>query len=81
MKAKDTVMSREQKLEHYSPRVDKWVGGRIDKLLQEQAEISFKAGIKEIVDWMNQYCEETYSHNDRDNFYHIKIHSKEWQTP
>ena len=43
MKAKDTVMKVSPSLE-----------GTTTDLLEEQAEISFKAGIKEVVEWIRQ---------------------------
>jgi len=47
MKAKDTVMKKQ------------WMSREVkesqERLMLEQAEISFKAGRKEVVDWVNEY--------------------------
>ena len=58
MKAKDTVMNREQRLKAHKDKdgypfdPDKEFYTR---LLSKQAQISFKAGIKEVVEWIGIY--------------------------
>ena len=44
MKAEDTVMDTNDKRYHSST---------LEEMLYEQAEISFKAGIKEVVEWVS----------------------------
>ena len=51
MEAKDTVMSDEQ-LNRIWNVLHKQVGNRLGYIAQAQAEISFKAGIKEVVEWI-----------------------------
>lgn len=63
MKAKDTVMSQEQQLiafkKGYNHREGyNWYKGR-QKLAEAQAGISFTAGAKEVVEFINQYPNES----------------------
>jgi len=59
---KDTVMDYEQKKSHggYNPLVQAYVTG-IDiafiqqSLCEAQAEISFKAGLREVVEWIKEH--------------------------
>ena len=52
---KDTVMSDEQ-LNRIWNVIHKQVGNRLGYIAQAQAEISFKAGIKEVVKWLQEYA-------------------------
>ena len=67
MKAEDTVMKK------------KWMNKQVqidqDNLLLEQAEISFKAGIKEVVETIN-YKPGIYSFTVNPNLWQSKL--KEW---
>ena len=61
MEAKDTyIMESKNKLMvltcHDDLSRELWV----DALISEQAEISFKAGIKELVDWVEEHGEKIY---------------------
>ena len=38
-----------------------------------------KAGIEEVIDWMNQYCENIYS-DKVTTTYKLEIPKKDWQT-
>jgi len=54
MTAKDTVMNVITKSQfHYTPQeIPRW---NIEGMLECQAEVSFEAGIKEVVEWIEQY--------------------------
>ena len=55
MEAKDTVMNREQLKKLYAVWVNLAIQGTpnfIDYSQHHQAKISFKAGIKEVVEWI-----------------------------
>jgi len=87
MKAKDTVMNEDQ-IDWYS--LAKNGVGRytydaefLDNILKAQAEISFKAGIKTVVEWIMQpeniieiagVCTKTHWINDKT----LKAKIKEW---
>jgi len=49
MEAKDTVMGKTQRDNLFYQGI-----GTLEGVCQMQAEISFKAGRKEVVDWLNQ---------------------------
>ncbi len=83
MKAKDTVMKKEQAREIVS------VGDQIEDILQvpidklaavckAQAEISFKAGIKEVVEWIKASGDASLynQHGDYTDDWQAKL--KEW---
>jgi len=60
MEAKDTVMSDEQ-IAQYMNTPEAHAGGDdcywdLDGIVQAQAEISFKAGIREVVDFAEETC-------------------------
>ena len=61
MKAKDTIMS-DKELSHFgADNIPMPEGGQtlflnITLVLEKQAEISFKAGIKEVVEWLQEYA-------------------------
>jgi len=59
MEAKDTVMGRDKltALYHDIPFQENvtdafYITDRLERIAKAQAEISFKAGIKEVVDWL-----------------------------
>ena len=58
MEAKDTVMAREQLKEITFCRIS----GRYGRVAEAQAEISFKAGTREVVEWLKErqgnWCDE-----------------------
>lgn len=59
MKAKDTVMSPVEILEIVKAVDPEWQGYTVDYAIHEsiaeaQAEISFKAGMKEVVGWLRE---------------------------
>lgn len=61
MKAKDTIMTDEQiaeVLDVYSEFDITWVEPeetKANRICKAQAEISFKAGIREVVDWLEEH--------------------------
>ena len=61
MEAKDTIMSDEE-LSHFGadnilmPEGGQTLFLNIALMLEKQAEISFKAGIKEVVEWLQEYA-------------------------
>lgn len=54
--AKDTVMNDEQVVGIASQYGDKYCPLSVGILLAAQAEISFKAGAKEVVEWLGNNC-------------------------
>ena len=88
MKAEDTVMSKEQA----SAIIDKLPPNELrgyilgDRqpwafIAKAQAEISFKAGIKEVVKWIGKYSSTSYEHGKGEiAFNHVNWHTKlkEW---
>lgn len=74
MEAKDTVMSNEDILDKLRELSDDHWAKVLDDIhyyeRELQAEISFKAGIKEVVDWINSNwfyasCGDMYLHGDK----------------
>ena len=75
MEAKDTVMSDEQITPYLSltDRVGSVVVQQDDAFLA-QAEISFKAGIREVVEWIQKFEKQNPAH-----YSHIQVEKYEWQ--
>jgi len=67
MEAKDTVMDIAE---------DKYDGLGADTLVELQAEISFKAGIKEVAEWIDEWWER--GRGGKQNWYELEAKLKEW---
>lgn len=73
MKAKDTVMNPQEMAQTIIGREDLPMGKAI---AEEQAEVSFKAGVKEVVRWLEQNFEPTVPMTLDYRKWHTKL--KEW---
>ena len=78
MEAKDTyILGSKNKLMVLSCHDDLSRELWVDALISEQAEISFKAGIKEVVDWVQLVPPETKL--PEGNMPHYVISIEQWQ--
>lgn len=78
MEAEDTVMTYDEVRTYWLKRGVQ--GPDIDDTKEAQAEISFKAGIREVVRWVNRKLIVTFP-LDTTEIYHLKmvLGSYEWQ--
>jgi len=76
MEAKDTVITRETVMRLGLSDV-RLLDPKELKLLEAQAEISFKAGIREVVGWMNK--RDCSYHYLGEKVHAFKVVEEEWQ--
>ena len=79
MEAKDTVMDYDGEevgtiLREFPSEVVS--DALVDKLLQAQAEISFKVRIRKVVEFFREHCDDC---NHIRPVYHFRVSGKEWQ--
>jgi uncharacterized protein YkvS len=81
MNAKDTVMSPQKRASIIHKNGTSKIGSVhivCKKVTEAQAEISFKAGIKEVVDWINNNSTKETCEYDN-NYLLQRFNAKEWQ--
>ena len=77
MEAKDTVMNMQERELLYLK-----VGDPLETICQAQAEISFKAGIREVVEWVKHTATEPMAVKDSDKtqtMLIVAMPAEQWQ--
>ncbi len=80
MEWKDTVMSQTETTKY----VDRWLNGDIEArhvtalIAEAQAEISFKVGVKEVLEWIGEQGWETFRTGYYPSQETWKAQKKEW---
>ena len=78
MGAKDTVMNDEQIEQLYSAELPyDMLYEDMKRILKAQAEISFKAGIQEVVEWIKQYS--LIDPTDPTQYKSFRMNHSDWQ--
>lgn len=82
MKAKDTVMNKSVMYGVATKgQGGTWPGGYCRRVAEVQAEISFRAGIKEVVDWLKPHMTfMRWQYKDSEGIWDCPIDGIEWHS-